>query len=244
MTIAAGQTRHAPATEADGRRTVLRVGAWAARTNFALAVVYAVMMVASGSATGAPQDPYWAIAEVLVIVMAVVLVALMLALHEYAASDRKTLGRAALGAMLATATLTVTVHFLELSLARDEQLAAGSDLSWVFDFTWPSLLYGVELVAWNFFFGAALVCAAGAFPGSGSARTIRIGLRAAGLLTLAGLIGPAIGSPDWRVIGILGYGLMFPLLCLLISKVLIRAADAAPNSTDTPFPNNPRITSR
>ena len=207
-----------------GRGTVLRVGAWSARATFALAVAYAAAMVASGAATGAPRDPYWAIAEVLVIAMALVLVALMLALHEYAAPARKPLATAALGAVLATATLTITVHFVELSLARHDQLAADSELAWVFSFTWPSLLYGVEIVAWNFFFGAALVCASGLFAGHHSGRTVRIGLAVAGLLTLAGLIGPAVGGADWRVIGVLGYGVVFPLVCLLIGRVLVGAA--------------------
>jgi len=163
----------------------------------------------------------------------------MLAVHEYAAPGRRPLAAAALAAVFATATLTITVHLLELSVARHGQLGADPDLTWVFAFTWPSLLYGVEIVAWNCFFGTALVCASGVFSGHGREpgqkpgreRTIRIGLSAAGVLTLAGLIGPVVGSPDWRVIGVLGYGVVLPPVCLLIGSVLIRAADDRDHSS-------------
>jgi len=229
MTTAPDRTATPTVSNRGASGTVLRVGAWSARATVALAMTYAGAMVASGAATGTPQDPYWAVAEVLVIVMALVFVALMLALHEYAAPGRKPLATAAVGAVLATATLTITVHFLELSVARHDQLGADPDLTWVFGFTWPSLLYGVEMVAWNFFFGTALVCASGVFSGHGRERgrerSVRNGLTAAGVLTLAGLIGPVVGSADWRVIGVLGYGVVLPLVCLLIGGVLIRAAD-------------------
>lgn len=117
-----------------GRRTVLRVGAWSARATFALAVAHAPAMVASGAATGPPRDPYWA---------------------------RRPLAMAALGAVMATATLTVAVHYLKLSLAR------------------PGRLEGD------------------------------------------------------RVIGVFGYGVVLPLVRLLIGRVFVRGADDLPERAGT-----------
>ena len=116
MTTASDRTP-GPGTGAtrDGHRGVPRIGARCARATFALAMAYGAATVATGAATGTPRDPYWAVAEVLIIVMALVLVALMLALHQYAAPVREQLALAALGAVLASATLTITVHLLEFS---------------------------------------------------------------------------------------------------------------------------------
>ena len=64
---------------------------------------------------------------------------------------------------------------------------------------------------------------------------MRTGLRVSGALCLAGLLGPALGDFIWRLPGVLGYGVVFPLLCLVIGYVFRRAASTlTENDADLP----------
>jgi hypothetical protein len=74
----------------------------------------------------------------------------------------------------------------------------------------------IEFLAWHLFFGLALPFAAFGFRGGGKVAVVRIGLVASGVLRLAGLLGPAVGDLIWRLPGVVGYGVVFPLVCLMI----------------------------
>ncbi len=47
-------------------------------------------------------------------------------------------------------------------------------------------------------------------------------MRAGGVRCLVGLLGPAVGNPGLRLIGVFGYGVVFPLMCLLIGLIFKR----------------------
>lgn len=89
----------------------------------------------------------------------------------------------------------------------------------MFGFEWPSLLMAIEFLAWHLFFGLALPFAAFGFRGGGKVAVVRIGLVASGVLRLAGLLGPAVGDLIWRLPGAVAYGVVFPLVCLMIGIV-------------------------
>jgi|SRR5215207_5235357 len=141
----------------------------------------------------------------------------------------------ALGWTLIMAALTITVHFVELTFARRIDVQATPGYPRLFAFEWPSLLVAVELLAWHLFFGLALLFAAFAFQGRGTEAIVRIGLTASGALCLVGLLGPALGNFNWRLPGVLGYGVAFPLLCLLIGRVFKHTASSLnQNQADLP----------
>jgi hypothetical protein len=66
----------------------------------------------------------------------------------------------ALGWMLGFAALTLTAHFVELTVARRIDLDASPELRQIFGFEWPSLIYAVEIVAWQICFPLSVLCAA------------------------------------------------------------------------------------
>ena len=51
--------------------------------------------------------------------------------------------------------MTITVHLVELTVARRSEVQDGPGLPFVFAFEWPSLLLAVELLSWHLFFGLA-----------------------------------------------------------------------------------------
>ena len=140
----------------------------------------------------------------------------------------------AFGWMLVMAALTMTVHFVQLTVTRRIDLVAEPTLASVFWRTGEmNLLSAVELASWHVFFGLALVCAAVAFGGRGLEAAVRAGLGAGGVLCLAGLLGPALANPSLRLIGVVGYGAVFPATCLLPGFVFRSALQRATPRTMT-----------
>lgn len=171
-------------------------------------------------------DPYLAIAEVLIVVMAPAMVLLMAATHVCAPPGTRVWSIMALGFMVAAAALTVTVHVVELTVARRISPDIIHEYRYLVGFEWPSLLYGIDVVAWDIFFGLSLLCAAPVF---GASRNVaaRNGLLISGVLCLAGIVGPAVGNLGWRDIGIAGYAVAFPITCLALRKACRTARTAA-----------------
>ena len=217
-----------------GTRRVLLLGMWTAWTIVVLYVVYIAVLFAGGVAVGVPREPYLATAEILTSVGALIQVGLVAVIHDSAPPRAKTLSLAALGWMLLMAGLTVTVHFVQLTVARRIDLAATPELARLFGWEWPSLLYAIELVAWHLFLGLSLLFAASAFRGRGAEAAVRVGLRVSGSLCIIGLVGPALGNLNWRMIGVFGYGLVFPIVCVAIGLVFKRAASLHDDTTNGP----------
>jgi hypothetical protein len=183
---------------------------------------FVVGFAALGNVHDPLPDPYLAIGEVLILVMAPILVTLMLAIHACAPTRAKPFTQVALGWMLAAAALTTTVHVVELSVARHIDTFPG--YARIFDFQWPSLLYAVDIVAWDVFFGLALLFAVPAFRRR-SDTAARLGLIASGSLCLLGLIGPLTDAIAWRGIGIFGYTLVFAATCVPLARAFRSDAD-------------------
>ena len=98
--------------------------------------------------------------------------------------------------------LTACVHFAVLTLSRHPSFA-GYDL--VFAFRWPSVVYALDILAWDVFFALSVLFAAAVFRVSKLEKAIRWMLVASGFLALAGLIGVPTSNMDLRNVGIVGY---------------------------------------
>ncbi len=225
-----------------GKRRIWMMGAWSARALFVLELAYVGVFVVGFASIGDLSkplpDPYLAVAEALILVMAPLLVILMLAIHDYAPQQAKPFTQVALGWMLAAAAFTTTVHFVELTVARHINPATFPGYYRIFDFKWPSLLYAVDIVAWDVFFGLALLFAIPAFARDAEPK-VRAGLLACGSLCLVGLVGPFANVLGLRAIGIVGYTILFAVTCLPLSRAFeTRAAHdrrPPPSTTDAPI---------
>jgi hypothetical protein len=133
----------------------------------------------------------------------------------------------AFGWMLVAACLTMTVHVVELVVARRIDPGAVPGFARRFDFAWPSMLYAVDVVAWDLLLGLSLLFAAFVFTGR-RYRGIRRGLLASAALCLVGLVGPATDVVAWRGIGIVGYAVVFPVTCIALGRALSPAVNVAP----------------
>jgi hypothetical protein len=201
----------------------LTTGRWSAWMLAALYVAYAAACVASSPNFNATGDPYWATAEALTVVGAPVQVLLLSAVHRHAPERAKVYSLVAFVSMAVMAALTMVVHFTELVVARRLDAPSSAALAGVFDLGRPSLLFGVDIAAWHLFFGLSLLCAAPAFVRRGIEAAVRRGLVLSGAMDLLGLLGPVTGKANLRLIGVVGYGIVFPIVCGLMGTTFRRA---------------------
>lgn len=190
-----------------------RLGMWSAIALFLVGVAYALTLAVGLASAGLVKPivgPVLAVMEVLTLVSAPLIVIMMAAVHSFAPPEYKTHSSIALAFAILVAGLTSAVHFVGLTALR--QLGSAG-------IQWPSALYALELLAWDVFLGLSLIFAAPVFQGGGLRRAVRVTMFGAGGLSLAGTVGPAIGDLRWQRLGVLGYGVVFPVTCLLLAIV-------------------------
>jgi hypothetical protein len=178
-------------------------------------------------------DPMFSILEVLIIVMMPVMVALMMAVHAWAPSHLKTLSLTAVVFMGLVAGVTCSVHFVILTLSRQAAFAGQSWLPLFLSFKWPSVVYALDVLAWDFFFPLSMFFAAPVFGGSRLAASIRVLMIASGVLALAGLSGVVASDMQLRNIGIIGYVGVF-LVVVGLQAVLFYRTQPAVGATSEP----------
>jgi hypothetical protein len=185
------------------------IGIYSAAATVILLVAYAVTLAVGLASLKSPQqpigDPMFTILEILIIVMMPAMVALMVAVHAWAPPHAKTLTLTSVVFMGLLAGMTSIVHFCILTLSRQPEFARQSWLPLVLSFNWPSVVYALDILAWDIFFPLSMLFAAPVFGGSRLAGWIRVLMIASGVLSLAGLSGVVSGDMQLRNIGIVGY---------------------------------------
>jgi hypothetical protein len=205
-------------------RTIGKATAWAV---FCLGILYAVTTVLGllslKSAQDPIGDPFFSIMELLTVLIAPLMVVSMVVVHAYAPSEMKVYSLVALIFMILLAGITSSVHFVILSVSH--QIAA-TGLAWVpllLSFKWPSVAYTLDILAWDWFFPLSMLCAAPVFKVGRLEKTVRTLMIISGVLSLAGLIGVPLEDMQVRMIGVLGYAVVSPIVVLLLGMVFERA---------------------
>jgi hypothetical protein len=207
--------------------TARRLGIFSATATFILIFAYAVTLVMGLMSLESPREPIgnpmFTILEVLIIIMMPAMVALMVAVHAWAPMHAKTLSLTAVVFMGLLAGLTCSVHFVILTLSRQPKFTEQSWLPLVLSFNWPSVVYALDILAWDIFFALSMLFAAPIFRGSRLAAWIRALMIASGVLALAGLSGVVAGDMQLRNIGIVGYVGVFLVVAALLAVLFHRA---------------------
>jgi len=189
--------------------------------------------VSAGNVKDPLTDPYLGILEVQIILMAPLMVVTMVAVHGYAPRGARMYSLSALGFMILCAGLTTGVHFVELTVARRIDPASMPGYAQLFSWEWPSMLYALDILAWDWFFGLSMLLAAPVFKGGKLHTSVRAAMILSGTLSIAGLLGAALGDMQLRGIGIVGYAVVFPVVCLLLAVVLGRTRPLPEGRTKT-----------
>lgn len=206
-----------------------RIGIWSA-TSVAVIMAAYIIVGLVGIVARPPSsdpmhevDPYLAILELLIILAAVALVAMMAAVCAYAPPDRRTYSLAALACMTALAILTCGTHFASLTVGRQIDSSVSPLLLQQLSFErWPTLALALDLLAWDLFLGFSMLFAAPVFKGDGLPNRVRISMLVVGALCLVGTLGPLLGDLRIQYLGIMGYDFVLPLVCILLARLFTR----------------------
>jgi hypothetical protein len=206
--------------------TARRLGIFSAVATAILLVAYAITLVIGLASLKSPDDPignpWFTMLEVEIIVMMPAIVALFVAVHAWAPKRVKTLSLCSVVFMGVLAGITCSLHFVVLTLSRQAEFADQPWLSLFMSFEWPSVVYALDILAWDIFFAVAILFAAPVFSESRLAAWIRGLMIVSGVLSLAGLSGVVLGSMQWRNIGIVGYVPVFLVVVVLLAILFQR----------------------
>lgn len=189
-----------------------RLGTWAAGSVVAIGLTYIAALITGFVQVGFDEpigDPVLAVMEILTLFSALAVLISMASVHHHADPERKIFGTLAITFTAVFVGITSTVHFVELTAARQMGVAG---------IAWPSAIYAAELLAWDGFLGIGLIFAAPVFPGHGAEKVLRRALLLSGALALAGTVGPLIGDMRLQRIGILGYAGVLPVAFFLLAR--------------------------
>ena len=207
--------------------TACRLGLYSAAATVLLIVAYAVTLVVGLLSLKSPQDPIgdpmFTMLEVLIIVMMPAVVALMVAVHAWAPAPVKALSLTAVLFMGLVAVVTSSLHFVILTVSRHPAFAGQPWLPLFLQFRWPSVVYALDILAWDVFFPLSMLFAAPVLSGSTLAIWIRWLMVASAVLALAGLSGVVFGNMQLRNIGIVGYVGVFLVIAVLLAVLFYRA---------------------
>ena len=203
-------------------RAIGRVAAWAA---FLVGQVYAIAALL-GLLSKSPQDPigdpFLSIMALLLVLLAPFMVACMVAVHAYASPELKVYSLTALAFMILVAGITSSVNFAVLTVSRQTEAAGSSWLPLFLPYKWPAVAYALDILAWDWFFALSMLSAAPVFKEGKLERIVQILMIVSGVFCLVGLIGvPFAGVPALSV-GIIGYGVVAPVVFLLLAVVFGR----------------------
>ncbi|SFL23085.1 hypothetical protein SAMN04487950_2937 [Halogranum rubrum] len=211
------------------------VGELAALSVFVFGVAYTIVTALGFLSLASPQDPigypYVTLMELLILPLAALYLVTMVAIHAYARPAAKIYSLTALVFMTVLAAITTSVHFVILTVGP--QLEA-TGLPWVplvISFTWPSVLYALDILAWDWFFALSLLFASFVFTGGRLELAVRTLLLVSGVLSLVGLVGVPLADMQVRNIGIVGYAVVSPIAFLLIG-ILFRRTQTTPDTTE------------
>src|SRR5215204_1985177 len=218
--------------------TARSLGIFSAAATVILLVAYALTLAVGLASLESPHqpigDPMFTILEVLIIVMMPAMVALIVAVHAWAPMQAKTLTLTSLVFMGLLAGVTSVVHFCVLTLSRQPEFAGRPWESLVFPFAWPSVVYALDILAWDVFFPLSMLFAAPVFRGSRLAASIRVLMIASGVLSLAGLSGVVAGDMRLRNFGIVGYVGVLLVVAALLAILFYRTTPHEANQIVSP----------
>ena len=189
----------------------------------AYSAVLAVGLLSLGSSREPISEPYFSILEILILAMMPMMVLLMVCVHAWTPVAWKTFSLASVIFMSSLAVVTSSVHFVILSMSSASIFIAQPSFALLFSFRWPSIPYALDILGWDVFFALSMLFAAPGFVGDRLKNSVRILTIVSGILAFAGLIGPLIGDMRFRMIGVVGYAVVFPVIALLLGRLFYRS---------------------
>jgi hypothetical protein len=185
-----------------------RLGVWVSISGVVLTLVYLFAVAGMFMFADAPfGDPYVSMISIVTLVTAPGLVFLWSILHEVVTAQQKLFTRTSLLLIVVFATLTSINRYVALTVVPQSQAMNNTNgLAWFLPYGWPSIMAAIEVLAWGFFFGLALLFLAPVFRTGRLERTLFWTLVISGSLSLVAVLGQILDSAFLNMLGVLAWG--------------------------------------
>jgi len=201
-----------------------KIGQFSCRAVFILGITYAVTtlfgLYSLKSSEEPIGDPYFTIMEILTILIAPLMAISMVSVHYYASPVDKMYSLGSVIFMFLMTGITTSVHFIVLTASHQGQGSQIPNFSFFLSFKWFSVVYALDILAWDWFFALSFLLAAPVFKKDKAERLVRTFMIISSSLSLVGLIGVPLANMQIRNIGIIGYAVVAPVVFLLIGNIL------------------------
>lgn len=201
----------------------LKIGRISSIGVFYLLLAYVIVTLLGFLSLKSPSDPigdpYFTLMEILIIIIAPLMLIVMVAVNVYAPDEVKVFSRIALIFMVIMTTITSSVHFLILVFSRQNLAVELNGMSLLFSFKWPSVVYVLDILAWDWFFALSFLFGSQVFRNGKLEKTIGVLMIISGVLSLFGLMGVVLNNMQIRNIGIVGYALVSPAVFFMLNKM-------------------------
>jgi hypothetical protein len=171
----------------------------------------------TGNFTFPPTLPLQLFGGIISLLTPPFLVLVIASLHVITPPHKKVLSLASLSFTLLFAGAVSTNRFTQLGIVRHSQtdgISAGID--WFLAYGDYSVMFGLEMLGWNWFLGLALLCAAPLFSGGKLESWLRWLLAIDGLLCLIAAVAFLLRSP-LSLIGFAAWGLVLFIITALLA---------------------------
>jgi hypothetical protein len=159
------------------------------------------------------------IMEILTAFSSMLLFLLTLSIHFLIDEDNHFYSILSIVFMSASMVVTLCVHFISITLS-DELIMANQFFKYLLSLEWPSVLYALDIVAWDIFFGLSFVALGIGFILSKYDKLTGILMIASGFLSLSGIAAIPARVMEIRFIGVFGYTVLPVAVCIFFIKSL------------------------
>ncbi len=199
----------------------IRIAIFFCWTTFLLGIIYLIVTVFGFLTLNSPEeqiaDPFFTIMEILILLIAPSTAISLIGIHFCSSQKDKIFSFISVFFMFLVVGISSCVHFAILTLGHQPEFNEISKMDIAFSFKWPSEVYALDILAWDWFYAISLLFLAPVFKGEGLEKFIKILIILSGVLCLAGLIGIPLKNMQIRNIGIIGYGILGPFIFLLLA---------------------------
>ncbi len=196
-----------------------------------LSAIYVAVLAAGLLSLPTPDsqiaDPWFTLMEILILLIAPLMVRLAIAMQAWVPEERRALGSLAVVFFSICAALTMAVHAAVLVNSRHPFFSDPAIARAVISFQWPSVVYAIDIVAWDVAFPTGALVAAIAMQRTVGTNPVRMLLLGSAALAFGGLIGVPLNDMRLRNVGILGYALLFPIAAGTMAALFLKESRPA-----------------
>jgi len=179
-----------------------------------LGIIYVLLItigiMTQSKETGYIRDDIRILMEIFTMISAVLLLLFAISIDQVVEQDKRLFSIFSVLMMLGLVILTFFCHFINITIGKN-LIKNNEILGYLFSLTWPSLIFAVDILAWDIFFGLSFIALGISIMDIFAKKIIAITMIIAGILSLVGLISLPLNNMNLRYIGVFGYTVM-PLI--------------------------------